>query len=246
MNSATLRFASTTPQAPVVQTFSSPVDPPSGTEAVPTINDDFAGPSLDEIISEVPAVIPEQLGYLKDLGLDYGWGPTSLVEWSLEHVHVLTGTPWWGSIILTALFFRLAFFKLYIDAADTAARVATMSDVIKPLQDKMKAARESQDQTAMLECTAHLKSVYQKSGIKIWKMGFPLIQVPIGFATLRLLRGMAELPVPGTEEGGIWWIHDLTVADPYYVLPAVMALVVHATIKVRIPILPPLQYRTAL
>ncbi len=33
------------------------------------------------------------------------------------------------------------------------------------------------------------------------------------------LRGMANLPVESLSTGGTLWFHDLTLADPYYILP---------------------------
>ena len=30
---------------------------------------------------------------------------------------------------------------------------------------------------------------------------------------------MADLPVPGFKDGGFLWFTDLSLADPYYVLP---------------------------
>lgn len=47
--------------------------------------------SLNEITKDA-SPIPEQIGYLKDLGLDYGWGPTSFVQWLIENIHVYMAT----------------------------------------------------------------------------------------------------------------------------------------------------------
>ena len=197
----------------------------------PPLENEFISPALEGITSDLPST-PEKLGYLKDLGLDYGWGPTAFVEWLLEHVHVLSGTPWWASTVLVAVIIRLALLKPYIGAADTSARLATIQENIKPLQARMAQARSSQDQTAILLVTQELKTLYRSAGIKIWKIGVPFTQIPIGFGTYRLLRGMTDLPVPGLDEGGFLWLHDLTVADPYYVLPALTGLAIHIVAKV--------------
>jgi len=182
-------------------------------------------------MAEVPA-IPERIGYMKEIGLDYGWGPTALVEWLLEHVHVYTGTSWGVAVIITAFLVRLALFKGYIEAADTSGRLAAIREYIKPLQTRLQAARRSGDQSAMLLATQELKALYRSSGIKVWKMGLPLIQLPIGFGTFRLLRGMVSLPVPGLDESGFLWIKDLTVGDPLFILPVLTTVAIHYAIKV--------------
>jgi YidC/Oxa1 family membrane protein insertase len=33
------------------------------------------------------------------------------------------------------------------------------------------------------------------------------------------LRGMANLPLESMMHGGLFWFQDLTVPDPYYLLP---------------------------
>ena len=64
--------------------------------------------NLDNVASFEPAA-QEHIGYLHSLGLDYGYGPTSMVQWLLELVHIWTGTPWWAALIITAITIRAAF-----------------------------------------------------------------------------------------------------------------------------------------
>ena len=46
------------------------------------------------------------------------------------------------------------------------------------------------------------------------------------------LRGMANLPVDSMKYGGMFWFVDLTVPDPYYLLPALTCATMFLTIKV--------------
>ena len=127
---------------------------------------------------------------------------------------------------------RLALLKFYVEAADTSARMATIQPYIKPIQARINQAKLSQDQTTMLLEAQEMKKLYQNANIKLWKLAVPFVQIPIGFGTFRLFRGMAGLPVPGLEDGGFLWIRDLTIADPFYVLPALTAIVIHLTFRV--------------
>lgn len=204
------------------------LDPsPAPTAQSPTLSTSL------ESITENDYLLPlEQIGYLKDLGLDYGWGPTAFIQTLLEHVHIYSGTPWWGSIILTALLVRLALMRAYINAADTSARMAVLTPDVEPLKAQMKVAQQNQNKLELGRLTQEVRNLYKAADVKIWKVFIPMLQVPLGFGTFRLLRGMSELPVPGLENGGFLWLKDLTVADPYFILPLMTGLAFHVTFKV--------------
>lgn len=172
--------------------------------------------------------MPDRIGYLKEIGLDYGWGPTAMIEWGLEHIHVYAGLPWWASIMATALTFRLCLLPLFKKSSDMGARQQAMQHITKPLSEKMMLAFRTNDTENAAKLRQELKSINQRAGIKLSSMFTPaLLQGVFGFCAFKLLRAMANLPVPGLEEGGLWWFSDLTQTDPYYALPAIMAVSMH-------------------
>lgn len=46
------------------------------------------------------------------------------------------------------------------------------------------------------------------------------------------IRQMANLPVESMKTGGLAWFPDLTISDPYYVLPLMTVGVLYAAIEV--------------
>lgn len=46
------------------------------------------------------------------------------------------------------------------------------------------------------------------------------------------LRKMADLPVPSLQTGGLLWFPDLTVADPFYILPLAVTGTMFLTLEV--------------
>ena len=46
------------------------------------------------------------------------------------------------------------------------------------------------------------------------------------------IREMASVPIESMKTGGMLWFSDLTVPDPYYVLPVLSCLSFMATIEV--------------
>ena len=176
----------------------------------------------------------EEIGFLKELGLEYGWGPTSLVQWLLEHVHIYSGMPWWGSILATSLIIRLTLFRFTLQSADSAARQRALAPALEPIQARMKAAKAKKDVVALQEGARELRKVMKTAGISPVRLLLPAVaQAVFGYGTFRLLRAMSALPVPGLLEGGLWWLKDLTIPDPVYVLPALVSISMHAYIKVR-------------
>lgn len=71
------------------------------------------------------------------------------------------------------------------------------------------------------------------SGFKLRKMLTPLIQAPFFISAFLGIRNMCNLPVESMQSGGILWFTDLTIADPYYILPVLASstilLMIHVT-----------------
>lgn len=227
------RFASTTPNDTLTVPVAAPSDTLFPAESITAPPSDFTPSTIDDILNSGLPLVPERLGYLKELGLDYGWGPTAFIETLLEHVHVYTGAPWWASILLTAFVIRLTLLKGYIGASDTSARLAVLTPIIEPIQRRLNAAKAAKDRTAIIAAQMEIWRTYSAAGVKIWKIAVPMIQIPLGYGTFRLMRGMSALPVPGLEDGGLLWIKDLTLADPFSLLPILTSGAFYYTFKVR-------------
>ncbi|KAK3073082.1 hypothetical protein LTR53_005659 [Teratosphaeriaceae sp. CCFEE 6253] len=226
---ASIRHASTAPAPPVAQTAAVP--PPS---VDPTPFPDVTNVTLDEIdlsgydISQ----IPEKIGYLQEIGLTWWYGPTSSLEWLLEHIHVYSGLPWSGSIALTAVVIRIALLKSHLKASDSSARAAAMASITNPITKAMQEASRSGDNAAAVLHWQQLAAVKKRAGFSMTAPLIPMVlQGVIGFCALRLLRAMSELPVPGLRDGGFLWLSDLTVPDPYGILPIAMAATLHLIVR---------------
>ena len=123
-------------------------------------------------------------------------------------------------------------FRIYVDAADCNARRQLIKPLEEPISARMNAARVAKDRNAMREAWSDRAALSKSAGIIWWKSFGPFLQVPIGYGTFRLMRGMAALPVPGLDTGGLLWVTDLTLSDPYYLLPIGTAAVYYITFKV--------------
>ncbi|CZR56575.1 uncharacterized protein PAC_06464 [Phialocephala subalpina] len=235
LNGVGVRFASTTP-APITPLPTTPMATPaeavsSSAASTPITEYTSSLDSATEFGTESLYNIPEGIGYLKALGLDYGYGPTALMEWTLEHIHIYAGTPWWVSIALTAIVARAILFKPYINAAENSARMAAIMPLTTPITAKMQAASRMGDTDLAMQMRGELQRLHKRAGVKVWKSFVPMLQVIAGYGTFVILRAMSRLPVPGLETGGILWFQNLTIPDPIWVIPIATAGVLHWVLR---------------
>jgi YidC/Oxa1 family membrane protein insertase len=168
--------------------------------------------------------VPERLGFLKELGLDFGWGPTACCEWLLEHIHIYTGMPWWGSIAAVAILFRGIMFFPTLTGSKHQARlqkIHTSPAYVKAKAEFDEAAWRTKDQAAMMYARSEMRRLMKESGVSMWRPFVSFAMFPFSYGMFRLIRGMAGIPVPSMENGGLAWFSDLTVYDPFFVLPCI-------------------------
>ncbi|PLB42370.1 membrane insertase OXA1 [Aspergillus candidus] len=216
------RFNSTSSTPPTSGAAATPTDLPD----VPANGTDVADLSALDINS-----IPEKIGYLKDLGLDFGWGPSAVIEYLIEHIHIWSGLPWWASIVGTGLLIRLALLKPMFGAADTSAKINNVKHITTPLRAEMIKHTRDGNTSAAAKARVDMTELHREHGIKPWKSFVPFLQIPFGIGCFRVVRGMSELPVPGLAAESVAWLQDLTVADPFYILPAVSSIAMYLSMK---------------
>lgn len=210
----------------------------NSTSSTPTPVEVTPEASGSDQLTDLPDVfdittIPERIGYLKELGLDFGWGSTSIMQYLIEHIHIYSGLPWWASIMAVGVLSRVVLFKAVMNASENAARMSEAKPKLDPLQAQMIAiSREGGGMQAQQVVRAQMKEVHNEYGISTWKSLVPMLQIPLGFGCFRIVRGMASLPVPGLASETAGWLTDLTVADPFFILPAIAAGTLILTLKV--------------
>jgi YidC/Oxa1 family membrane protein insertase len=203
--------------------------------------------TLDEVFSADPVkdalptaeIDPTRLidhpGHMYELGLDYGWGMTTLFEKCIEAIYLQSGWGWAGSILAAGVVVRGATFFFQALSSDKMAAMAALTPVTKPLQEKMEAAIARGDKQQ-----ADLYKMQQQEILKPYvggffsMAGFMVVQGWIGFSAFRFLRAMGELPIPGMTSDGWLWFSDLTVRDPYFILPAATTAIMYTVFKVRL------------
>jgi YidC/Oxa1 family membrane protein insertase len=144
-----------------------------------------------------------------DLSVDYGMFTVvaAPMHMLLTWFHRMTGN--WGlAIILVVLLINVLLYKLNAAQYRSAAKMRKL----KPRMDALK-ERYGDDKQKLQQATMEM---YKKEKINPVAGCFPLlVQIPVFFALYTVLRESVEL----RQAPFIGWIHDLSAADPYFVLP---------------------------
>jgi YidC/Oxa1 family membrane protein insertase len=166
----------------------------------------YAGP---ETGGELSAIAPNL-----DLTIDYGWlWPISAaIFWAMKHIHSVVGN-WGWSIVLVTLLIKILFYKLSEKSYRSMAQMRKLAPKMQALKERYGDDRQKMSQATM--------EMYRKEKINPLSGCLPmLVQIPFFIALYYVLIESVEL----RQSPFIFWIHDLAVRDPYFVLPLLMGL----------------------
>ncbi|XP_071531999.1 mitochondrial inner membrane protein OXA1L isoform X2 [Panulirus ornatus] len=161
-----------------------------------------------------------------------GWSPAGIIQNCLEYLHVTVDLPWWGAICVATVVIRTLIFPLVLMSQRNAAKMNNYLPQLQILQMKMTEARNCGDQMNASRYGQEMVMFMKEKDISpLRNMIVPLAQAPIFISMFIGLRGLANLPVESFRDGGLFWFTDLTVCDPYYLLPVITSLTMYATIE---------------
>lgn len=168
---------------------------------------------------------------IESIGLG-GWSPVGMVQQCLDFVHVGMGLPWWGTIAVGTVVVRTLLFPLVILAQRNAAKMHNNMPQMQTIQLKMTEARQTGDAIEAARLGQEMMTFMKSKDLNPLKnMIVPLAQAPIFVSFFLGLRGMANAPVESMSYGGLFWFVDLTVPDPFYLLPVITSCTMLATIE---------------
>jgi len=147
-----------------------------------------------------------------DLVVDYGW-LTMIAKplfWLLQLFHSWTGNWGWAIILLT-IAVKGAFYPLSATSYRSMAKMRAVAPRLKKIQEQHKDDRQKMNMALM--------ELYKTEKINPLGGCLPiLVQMPVFIALYWTLLAAVEM------RGAPWifWIHDLTAMDPFFILPALM------------------------
>jgi len=180
--------------------------------------------------SEVQFEIPEKPAPLEaadligepsfdSLGLA-SWWPSGRIQYLLENLHLGLGLEWYQAIAIATLIMRMLMLPLVVIAQRNMANMNNNSPAMAAIQEKMTDARRRGDVYESAQLGQELQIFMSKKGINPLKNAVPIfVQVPVFMSFFFALRGMAYCPVESMSTGGLFWFENMTMTDPFYLLP---------------------------
>ena len=154
----------------------------------------------------------EEISEYLDLSVDYGWlwWLAQPLFWLLINIYEFTGN--WGiAIILLTVLIKAAFFQLSATSYRSMANMRRVQPKMVDIRERYADDRQKQSQ-AMME-------LYRKEKINPLGGCLPiLVQMPVFIALYWVLMESVEL----RQAPFYGWIKDLSVMDPYFILPLLM------------------------
>lgn len=182
----------------------------------------FAGPKSLSVLRSIKANDSEGKPTGRDLVPLVQYGMFSIVAkplfYLLRWIHLHVVANWGWAILLVTLLLTLAMFP---------SRFAMMKSSIKMqrIQPQMTAIKEKYkkykfDDPRKQDMNKEMQELYKKEGVNMFGGCLPmLIQLPLIWAFYEMLENAIEL-----RNAHWFWLHDLSSADPWHILPVVMVI----------------------
>ncbi len=164
----------------------------------------YAGPKDQARLEEISPYL--------DLSVDYGflWWLAKPLFWLLTTIHSFVGN-WGVAIILLTVIVKGVFYKLSEASYKSMANMRRVQPKMVEIREQYAEDKQKQSQAMM--------DLYRKEKINPMGGCLPiLVQMPVFIALYWMLMESVEL-----RHAPFWlWIEDLSVMDPYFVLPLLM------------------------
>ena len=173
----------------------------------------FVGPMLHAQLERIEPTLKYVVGYgyLTILA-----GP---LFWLLSKVEAITGN-WGVAIILVTFLLKLVLYPLSEASGRSMAKMKALGPRIKNIQETYKDDKEKLGRAMM--------DIYKREKVNPVSGCLPMIvQIPVFIAFYWVLLYSAEM----RQAPFALWIQDLSARDPYFILPAIMAIAMFVQYK---------------
>ena len=169
----------------------------------------YAGPAIAKKLDQVSPDL--------DLTINYGWlWPISILIFKvMSWIHHYVGN-WGWSIILVTLLIKLLFYPLSSKSYGSMARMRQLQPKIAQIKERCGDDKQKQAKATM--------ELYRKEKVSPLGGCLPMvIQIPVFIGLYYMLMASVEL----RQAPWILWIHDLSIHDPYFILPILMGITMY-------------------
>ena len=189
----------------VIGTYSPPVTVAANTDAQ-FVSQLFAGPKIQPMMEKISTGLELTVDYSV---LTFIGKP---IYWLLNKIHSVIGN-WGVAIIGVTLCIKLLFFPLSQASFKSMAKMRKIQPRLKELQERFADDRP--------RFNTEMMALYKKEKVNPLGGCLPLlVQIPVFMALYWVLSETVEF----RQAPFMLWIQDLSIQDPFYILPLIMGL----------------------
>jgi len=177
----------------------------------------YLGPKDENELSKIA-------GTFEDVNkvIEYGWfgSIAKIMQKGINFTYekILNRSNYGWAIVLFTLLLKLILFPLTYTSSVSMAKMQTLQPKMKALKKKYKNQKDPEQRKAM---NVEMMALYKKEKVNPAGGCLPmLLQIPILWGLFRLLA----VSINVRHEAWIFWIKDLSLKDPLYIIPILMGI----------------------
>jgi YidC/Oxa1 family membrane protein insertase len=187
----------------------------------------FVGPKAIDVLKSIHTADGSSLEPVLDFGF---WGPVgkylflglhAVHAWlpnSSEATSVPRNFSWGWAIVLFTIMINVVLLPLRIKGMQSALKMQRIQPQIDAI--KLKFGNPKATDPKMAEMNAEVMACQKENGVNMFGGCIPsLIQLPLLFAFFTMMNHVVEL-----RQAHFFWLPDLSLADPYHILPITMVI----------------------
>jgi hypothetical protein len=141
--------------------------------------------------------------------------------------------PWFHTIAGT-VFARLILLPFSIKQLRNSAALAPHQPRLMKLKEELDKSYQSGDKLAVQRVALQQHKVYEESGVSMLPMLLmPFVQLPVTLGMFFGIQRLCALPLEQLHWSGVSCLPDLTLPDPYCILPIASAALMNMQLHVR-------------
>jgi YidC/Oxa1 family membrane protein insertase len=190
----------------------------------------YAGPKATEVLKSVHAMGADGKpdGPSLEPLVEFGWMAvvSKPLYFALRFLHNLLGQGaynWGWAIIIFTTVFNLVMLPTRIGMMKQSLKMTRLQPKVDAIKNRYRHLKMNDPKRQ--EMNTEMMALYKAENVNMYGSCLPvLLQLPLFSAYYYVLARVIEL-----RQAHWFWLHDLSVADPFYVLPGIIILTMFVT-----------------
>ena len=190
----------------------------------------FAGPKETDLLKSIHSTGADgkPTGPTLDPLIQFGW-LTIIAKPLYLALRYLKGQMgpgiynWGWAIIIVTTIFNLLMLPTRISMMRSSLKMARLQPKVEAIKQRYKNYKATDPKKA--EMNNEMMALYKEEGVNMYGSCLPMLfQMPLFIAYYQVLRNAVEL-----RQAQWFWLNDLSIADPHYILPFIIILTMFVT-----------------